>query len=180
MIVLIIEIITMGIKLNLKKEKSETFKLKVKESVTTQGLTITNKGGGNKRLIKGGEFSYAEIILQTQNKKEIVYTDAFGKKLWNSYLIDFKEVGKNGEYVKVSVKKLGEPKITADKALDIVNEYIISKLGLGEKYLNDADINLDDLGEYYSIEINSRPESKKNINYSLKVDKFTGEITNKK
>lgn len=106
----------------------ESFKLVEEESITVKSgettifkdLSITNKGGGHKRLLKDSsdqtyEKSYADVVLKLGDKEQTVLFWDSSKDRNNVLMYDFEEMGKytifseqvgfDGEYIKLLVKK---------------------------------------------------------------------------
>lgn len=179
LIILIVILIIMGIfsYINLNRyNMAKTFELKINESKTISGLTVTNKGGGHEILTEGGDLAFADIELKALNKKETIAAYSSGQKLWNGYLIIFEEVGWDGEFVKFNVKKVGEPKINENQALDMVEEYAKAELKFSQKDMSGIQTSSSDMGGYYSVSIFKSSDNQQEPVVSLKVDKFTGKI----
>ena len=177
LIVLIVVLTIMGIFSFFNKNTSKIFELKINESKTINGLTITNKGGGHGILIEGGDLSFTNIELRTSNKKETVIINESEQKLWNGYLITIKEMGQDGEHIKFGVKKVGELKITYEQVFDIVKNYCISQLKVSQEDMNGMQTSSTDKGGYYSVEISTMLGSNKNLYITLEIDKFSGKIS---
>jgi hypothetical protein len=120
--------------------------------------------------------SFVEIELKIFDKTEIINVYPPQQKLWNGYLIIFDEIGWDGNFVKLTVKKVGEPKITEGQALDIVEKYCESELKLSQKDMNDIQMSVTDMGGYYSVSLFNPFDLQTEISSTFKVDKFTGKI----
>lgn len=92
---------------SLNKNTPEVFELKKNESKTINGLTITNNGGGHE-ILKDGDLPFTEIELKKSNKTEKIIVYGFEQKIWNGYELIFKDMGRDGEFVRFSMKKVGE------------------------------------------------------------------------
>jgi hypothetical protein len=145
------------------------------QSDTFENITITNIGGGHKILVKGGDMSYADIELKINDKIKSIMMKDNDQLLWNGYLIAITETGWNGDYIKLFVKKVGEPKITNIQAYKIARETIESVLKLSQEETDKLETRLAEKGEYFEISFYKTEQKTPLI--MVKIDRFSGKAT---
>ncbi|MDD3301933.1 MAG: hypothetical protein PHN31_00115 [Candidatus Gracilibacteria bacterium] len=159
--------------------EQKTFTIKKGEKISYKNLTIINKGGGHKIFMDRSDKLYTDLSILISGKNiedAMFFSDT--KKLYSPYLISIFEIGWNGEYIKLKIEKIGEPKITDFEASDIASKY------LRNNFTNTFDLSsINDEGDRFIATvyiINKKTLDTLNngewIDF-ISIDKITGKIT---
>jgi hypothetical protein len=165
----------MGIFLFLNSEKE--IKVLRGETKKINGVMVTvSEDGGGHWIMEEGDIPFTEILLEQAGEKEKLNVEGGIQKMWKDYLINIKDVGWDGKYVVLSIKKVGNPKISKDRAIKLAQEYADSHLKIDRSiYMH---MSMSDRVGYYAVSIYAHPD--KEIEFptiNLNIDKFTGKIT---